>query len=256
MPITHRLHEGIAVLTLELGQGNAINAAFIAALDGALDELSGPEVRALVVTGSGRAFCGGLDLLAADALDRPAIARFVEAFDALFLRVFSWPTPVVAAVNGHAIAGGAILAMAADVRVMASGPFGIGINEVLLGIPFPSAALEVARHALPRAAWPSAFLGGTRYSPEAAAAIGLVHHVVAPEAVVDEAIAHARALSAGGAAAVRRVKADLLAPTLERIEANRVVSQADFVEQWFAPEARARVGRLRDELLARRTKAM
>lgn len=254
MPITQRLHEGIAVLTLELGQGNAINADFIAALDGALDALSGPEVRALVVTGVGRVFCGGLDLPAVDALDRPASVRFFEAFDALFLRIFSWPTPVVAAVNGHAIAGGAILAMAADVRVMASGPYGIGINEVLLGIPFPSASLEIARHALPRSSWPAAFLGGMRYSPAEAAAIGLVHHVAEPEALVDEAIARARALSAGGAAAVRRVKADLLAPTLERIEANRAASQAAFVELWFEPEARARVGRLRDELLARRSK--
>jgi enoyl-CoA hydratase len=253
MPITHTLDEGIAVLTLELGQGNAINAAFIAALNKALDELSGPEVRALVITGKGRAFCGGLDLIAADALDRPAIVKFVAAFDALFLRVFSWPTPIVAAINGHAIAGGAILAMSADLRVMVKGPYGIGINEALLGISLPSAALEIARHALPRAAWAPAFLAGKRYRPEEAASIGLVHHLVESD-VLSEALTQARALAAGGAAAIRRVKADLLAPTLERIEANRVASQAAFVDLWFEPEARSRIGGLRDELLARRAK--
>ena len=145
MPIPITEDAGVAVLSLELGRGNAIDHPFIEEMHRALDAVEKSDARAAVITGKGRVFCGGLDLLTIHAFDRPALERFVDAFEGMFRRVFAFDRPLVAAVNGHALAGGAILAMACDLRVMADGPFQIGVNEVRLGIPFPAAAFEIVR---------------------------------------------------------------------------------------------------------------
>src|SRR5262245_43000605 len=101
---------------MSMPRGNAINFAFIEALNGALDQAERDAPGALVMVGSGRTFGAGLDLVEAYDYDRATLAKFVDAFDDLFLRVFALPVPVVAAMNGHAIAGGCVLAMAADWR--------------------------------------------------------------------------------------------------------------------------------------------
>lgn len=143
MPIPITFHEGgVAVLALELGRGNAIDHAFVDALHGALNAVLQSDARAAVITGKGRVFCGGLDSVTLHGFDRPAMERFVDAFEGMFRRVLAFERPLVAAVNGHALAGGAILAMACDLRVMTDGPLQLGVNEVQLGIPFPAAALE------------------------------------------------------------------------------------------------------------------
>jgi enoyl-CoA hydratase len=252
MPVHVIAHEEVAVLTLELGRGNAIDDAFIDHLHAALGAVLAGPARALVLTGSGRTFSGGLDLLAAWELDRPRLELFVDRFEALFERVLILPLPVVAAVNGHAIAGGAILAMACDVRVLTPGPFGFAVNEVLLGIPFPSVAFEIARRAVPASARAEAFLEGRRFSPEEAVARGLAQALASERGALADAVDKARALCRAPREILAAVKAELLAPTLARIEASRAARRARFVEAWLAPEARARMGALRAELLAKR----
>jgi len=142
-----------------------MNNAFIAAMNQALDRVSGDDVRALVLTARPRVR-RGLDLVESHAFDERAGAAFVEAFDGLFARAFAFTKPVVAAINGHAVAGGCVLACAADWRVMAAGDFTIALTEVPLGIPFPVGALECARHAIPRESWGTCIwkAGGSRPS--------------------------------------------------------------------------------------------
>jgi enoyl-CoA hydratase len=273
VPITRTTADGVALLTLDLGRGNAIDHPFIDALNAALDDVQRDDlVRALVLTGHGRAFCGGLDLLQSADFDRPALERYVDAFDGLFVRVAAFPIPVVAAVNGHAIAGGCILALAADYRIMDPGPYLIGINEVALGIPFPSGAFEISRARIPPQAWTEAFLEGRLYKPEDALRAGLVYALAhaaspiaaapatageppSPGALLTEALAAARRLAAGGAAAVRATKADLIAPLLAAVEANRPSRRARFLDAWLGDDARARIGRVRDQLLRRKAPA-
>src|SRR5690242_17738659 len=141
MPISRTTDGDVAVLALDLGRGNAINHASIAAILAALDEVRGAG--AVVITGHGKVFCGGPDLLAIYDYDRAQLSAFCDAFDGFFRKVLAFERPLVAAVNGHAIAGGCILAMACDLRVMADGPYQISVNEVQLGIPFPAAAFEI-----------------------------------------------------------------------------------------------------------------
>lgn len=250
MPISRTRIDAVAVLALDLGRGNAINHPFIDALNAALDELEQDgDVRALVLTGAGRAFSAGLDLVETYAYDLPALGRYVDAFDALFVRVAAFPWPVVAAVNGHAIAGGCILALAADFRIMADGPFLIGLNEVALGIPFPAGAFEVARRGVPAQAQAEAFLEGRLYRPAEARDAGLVHRLLPPGTdLLAAALEHARRLAAGSPEALRATKADLLAPLLSAVDATRAARRARLLEAWYWPETRARIGRVRDDL--------
>jgi enoyl-CoA hydratase len=251
MPIVRTLDDSVAVLSLELGRGNAIDHAFIDALGAALDETLREGARAVVLTGRGKVFCGGLDLPTICAYDRPALERFVDAFEGIFTRVLSFPRPVVAAVNGHALAGGAILAMAADHRIMAPGAFQFGVNEVMLGIPFPAAAFEITRRATPKTAAATVMMAGRRFSPEEAVAAGLVHRLAGERGVLADAVEEAKKFAAGGLDAVADTKADLLAPVLARIEATRAAKRARFVERWFAADAQARIGALREQLTRR-----
>ena len=248
MPIVRTLDDGVAVLSLELGRGNAIDHAFIDALGAALDETARDGARAVVLTGRGKVFCGGLDLLTIHAYDRAELERFVDAFEGMFTRVLSFPRPVVAAVNGHALAGGCILAMAADYRIMAPGAFQIGVNEVMLGIPFPAAAFEVTRRATPKAAASVVMMQGRRFSPEEAVGAGIVHRLAGERGVVADAVEEAKRFAAGGLDAVADTKADLIAPVLARIEATRAAKRERFLTRWFAEDAQARIAALRAQL--------
>jgi enoyl-CoA hydratase len=251
MPVSCTFDDGVALLSLELGRGGAIDPSFVDALHRALDEVEHADARAVVLTGKGRTFCGALDLVAIHAFDRAAMDRFIDALDSLFRRVVAFDRPVVAAINGHAIAGGCILAMACDFRVMADGPFHIGATEVQFGLPFPATAFEILRHATPAAALSAVMLQGKRFSAGEAHRAGLVHRLAGEHGPVPDAREEARLFAAPDPSAVRAVKADLTAPVLERIDATRAVRRARFLEHWFAPEAQARVGALRDELVGR-----
>ena len=252
MPIPVTLDQGVALVRLENGRGNAIDFAIVDALHAAIDEVERTDARSVVVTAQGRVFCGGLDLLTAHAFDRPTLERFVLAFDGLFRRVFTSARPVVAAVNGHALAGGCILAMACDLRVISDGPYQIGVNEVQLGIPFPPATFEIARRATPAPARTAVLLQGKRLSPAEAHRAGLVHRLAPDGEAVAAAREEAALLASAGPDAVRAVKADLIAPALARIDASfagpgrRASSML-----WFSPEAQARIGALRDALAAK-----
>jgi enoyl-CoA hydratase len=248
MTASTTFEDGVAVIRMELGKGNAIDDAFVAAMTGALDDVEASDARATVVTGAGRAFSGGLDLAYTGGLSREELGRFVDAFDAFFTRAFAFPLPVVAAVNGHAVAGGAVLALAADRRIMARGPFRIGLNEVAVGIPFPSGAFEISRHALPAPAFGEAFLEGRLFSPEEALEVGFVHRVVDGEVLIREAVQKAHQLSTGSRAAIRIVKADDRAPVLARIRAERETRKARFLEAWFSADAQARMRAIRERI--------
>jgi enoyl-CoA hydratase len=197
-------------------------------------------------------FCAGLDLVESYEYDHATMERFVDAFDEMFVRLFMWDRPVVAAVNGHALAGGCILAMTADFRVFASGNAWIGLNEVDLGIPFPAGAFEIARFALRPDWWTDCLVTGRRFSPEEALGAGIVHHVTGEGQVLHEAVARARLLAALPSEAVAPIKHALRAPALERIRATRKAARARFLECWFAPQARDRIGALRDALLKKK----
>ncbi|HVY48353.1 MAG TPA: enoyl-CoA hydratase/isomerase family protein [Minicystis sp.] len=229
----------VEVLTLEHGRATAIDAAFSDALVGALDAAAAGPSRALVLAAAGKAFSGGLDLAFTARLDRAAMGAFVDAFEAMFERLAACPKPIVAAVHGAAFAGGAILALACDARVVAPG-VAFAVNEVRLGIPFPAAAFEIARAALPSAALREALVAGATFDAARLAALG-VGRVAGPAGALADAVELARVFAAAEPAAAALVKLDLLAELRGRIAGDRASRRERFLDAWFASEARARV---------------
>ena len=137
--------DGVAVLAMRHGKANALDTELCQALCGALDDAAAGDAAAVVLTGAGTVFSAGVDLKRVTAGREGYVAAFLPELRRAFTRLATFELPVVAAVNGHAIAGGFILAAAADWAVMAEGPGRAGVTELLVGVPFPAVALELLR---------------------------------------------------------------------------------------------------------------
>jgi enoyl-CoA hydratase len=235
----------VAVLRLESGKVNAIGPAFLEQLNGLLDSLG--DAKAAVVVGRGNSFSAGLDLPALVELDRPAMRAFIGRFDATMLRLWELPIPLVAAVNGHAIAGGCVLALQADVRLAADRDARIGLNETQLGIGLPAVVLETLRAQVPPQSVPAIALEGRLFSPREALQVGLVHEVVPEADLYDKALARARSLAALWPAGVRSVKWALRSPVSARIRELDATQSEKWVDSWLSAEPilRATVARLK-----------
>ena len=239
--------DGVALLQLTCGKANALNQRSLDAIDRALDEATAGGARGLVVTGYDRFFSAGLDLVTLYGFEWDAMDAFMARFDAVMLRVFALPRPVVAAVQGHAVAGGAILALACDLRVMGVGAGRFGLNEIRLGVPFPASALEIVRYAVPAASAEEALYAGALVEPREALARGLVTAVVEGDVVEAAHTACAR-LAAMPTNAFETIKAALKGPALDRARGTLDQLRHAFVDAWHAPEGRRLIGEARGRL--------
>ena len=176
--LTH--HADIAILRMAHGKANAMSTEFCRALTARLEELRIAPARAVILTGTGRIFSAGVDLPRLIEGGAPYIREFLPALNEMLAAVFSYPKPVVAAINGHAIAGGCVLACAADRRLMAKEAGRIGVTELLVGVPFPAAAMEIMRHATAPQYFEHAIFSGATFTPEEAIVRGLVDEIVEP----------------------------------------------------------------------------
>ena len=229
--------DGVALLRLADGKANAMSLDFCEALTARFAALS--SARAVVLTGTGTIFSAGVDLVRLLEGGAPYIRKFLPTLSTMLVTVFSHPAPVIAAINGHAIAGGCVLACAADRRVMAGNGGRIGVTELLVGVPFPPAAIEIMRCATAPQFFAEAIFGGATYSPIEAVGRGWVHDLVESEGLLDRALEAANALAALPAKAFALSKRQTREPALERMQ-NREVDAA--IEQiWTAPETLQRV---------------
>jgi enoyl-CoA hydratase len=242
----------VAILSMQAGKANAINPRFLDLLGGCLEELTRTPPGALVLTGDARSFSAGLDLPALIDLETAELTDFIRRFSDTMLRVFTLPFPVVAAVNGHAIAGGCVLALQADVRLMASGDSRIGLNEVRLGLGLPAAVVETLRCQVPAASLLPVAAEGGLFLPEEALRLGLVHEVVEKAQLLVRARERATVLAALPPLAFAQVKASLRRPVLASIQATAVTDAAGWVQTFHAPTAQ----RLLREAVARLTKKL
>jgi enoyl-CoA hydratase len=229
----------IALVRMDTGRANAINLSMLEALDGAVDEFEGSDARALVLTGTGKTFCAGLDLRTIAGLDRAGVAAVMDGLHRVFLRIFRLPRPVVAAVNGHAIAGGCVLVQQADFRVMQRGDFRIGLNETQLGVGLPAVVVETLRYHAPASSFVPVALEGRLFDPEEALRLFLLDETA--EDAEARALERARARAEVPADAYAQVKASLKAPFVERAEARRAKEAGRWLDTCFGPAARARI---------------
>jgi enoyl-CoA hydratase len=231
----------LAILHMHAGKANAMNPALVSRLADLCVEVEASSARALVITGDGRAFSAGLALPELIDLDRDTMRDFMAAFKHAMLRVFQLPMPVVAAIDGHAIAGGCVLASQCDVRLAADRPLKIGVNEVQLGIGLPAIVLESLRLFLPASSLLAVVLQGGLFEPREALALGLIDEVVAPEQLLERASQRARELAGVPRAAYGQVKLGWRRPAIEAIERTDAVLAEQWLDTWFSDEAQARL---------------
>ncbi|MBI2544294.1 MAG: enoyl-CoA hydratase/isomerase family protein [Candidatus Rokubacteria bacterium] len=245
--------DGIAEISLACGKANALNPQSLAALSQAFDQAGetgtrGAGARGVILTGYDRFFSAGFDLVSLYDLNRSKMSAFVREFDRVMLQVFAFPRPTVAAINGHAVAGGCILALACDARLMPDHRGQIGVNEIRLGVPFPASAPEIARHTPPMEYVDSILYGGQLYTPTEAMSRGLVDGLTSGD-VLEEARAVCRRLAEQPSGAFRTIKAALKGPAVRRALDGREKLRKAFVEAWFSPDARRLIGEARARLM-------
>jgi enoyl-CoA hydratase len=213
--ISFDVQDSIAVLRMDDGKVNALSPATVEALTEHLPRAIA-EAKALVVIGRPGCFSAGFDLKV--LMSGPSAARdLLTAGSELFMRLYEHPQPVVAAVTGHAIAGGALLSASCDVRIGATGAFKIGLNEVQAGMPVPILAHDLARDRLDSRRLNEAVLFARMYTPGEALEVGWLDRVAEADQIEAEAFEVAGQLAQLASAAYARTKASLRRATIEHI---------------------------------------
>ncbi len=242
------IRDGLATVRLHRRHGNAINLDMVDELTSTFRRLESDDaVRGVQLAAAGKLFSPGLDLQELIELERGDMARFLERFNACILSLYTFAKPVVAAIHGHAIAGGCVLTLTADWRVLQHEKM-IGLNEVRVGVPFPFGVAMILRESVPQRHLEEIALYGRNYRGEEAANVGLVHEVHAAEGFEEHCGIRLESLANKDAAAFAITKRYLRAPTVERIMADEARLEVDFLDRWFSDTTRAKIRAIVDEL--------
>ena len=185
---------GVAVVTMTTNPVDKQNRAFFANLHDAFDRLERDHPDSpVVLTGTGRRFSAGLDLdehfrlFAGDPGRRRVVV--LPGYRATNMRLFTYPRPTVAAINGHAFAGGLITAAVCDHRIAVTGDATFGLNEVPIGIPMPAVYIRMLTYAWGKPVAARASLLGEIFTPAQAHGLGMVRELVPATDLLDRAVA-------------------------------------------------------------------
>jgi enoyl-CoA hydratase len=230
----------LALLRMDDGKANTFDLDLLRDLGEAFEEARRQDAGALVLTGGGRIFSAGVDLHQVLAGGRGYLAEFLPVLKRTLEAIFSYPLPVVAALNGHALAGGCILALACDHRVAAEGPARLGIPELRAGVPFISIGLEIARSALSEQVLRDLVYTGRSLGLEEALRLGVVDVVVPADDLLERAFETAGRLAAIPTTSFGIVKRQLRLPILDRC-ARLEDADKGVLDAWAAPEVHVAV---------------
>lgn len=249
--------DGCAVVRMNTNKVNVQNDQFFADLHGAFDRLEAEFADLpVVLTGHGDVFSAGIDFQYSFDIfgsgDEQTIRDWYRNYRKTNLRIFRYPRPTVAAVNGHAIAGGLITALDCDFRIAARKPAKFGLNEVPIGIPMPAAYVEIIKYALGEQVGALTTLRGLLYSTEEAEKLGFFHEVVAPENLLSTAIAWAKCISPDCNTAYAMSKAALQDSVMRQIDERTVALDALIGKGMSDPGNRRAQDRRRVEIMKNR----
>ena len=232
----------LAVLRLDKARGNAIDEPMTEALLDAVTDLASDDGTRGVLLASAhpKLFCPGLDLVALVEYDRPAMERFMGRFEEVTLALFALRKPLVAAVTGAAVAGGCILALTADHRILRQGA-PIGLNEVRVGVPLPWWVISLLRASLTPAAFTRVALLGSNFTDGEARETGLAHEVLPGDGLESAALARLEELSSRDPHALGTTKAWLRHPVLTEMREGGTERRSAFLDAWFSPGAQQKI---------------
>jgi enoyl-CoA hydratase len=192
--VSYSRDDSVATITMDDGKVNALSSPMLTELAAALDQAVADHA-VVLLTGRPGTFSAGFDLPVLRA-GGPDAAAMVQAGFEVAERLLSFPTPVVIACTGHAVAMGAFLLLSGDYRVGAAGPYKITVNEVALGITMPRVAIEICRQRLTPAHLTRAVLLAEVFSPDDAVTAGFLDRVLPPSEVAGAARDTATGLAA------------------------------------------------------------
>ena len=226
--------DGIRLLRLAHGKVSAMDIELGEALTRELADASAAAVKAVVITGTGASFSAGVDLYRVVSEGPDYGRRFLPVLDAFLQLALTFPKPMIAAVNGHAIAGGCILAAACDYRIMSEGSGRIGIPELIVGVPFPALPLQIMAARVADGPLRDLVFSGRTVQAEEARTIGLVDETCPADTLIERAVAVATRLSTIPAGAFAMTKEAFYAPILERVRSLADLN-ARVVDAWMQP---------------------
>jgi enoyl-CoA hydratase/carnithine racemase len=232
--------ENLAILRLKNGVTNPINLEFVNEISGSISELKrDSSVHSIVITGANDKFFSiGFDLPTLYKLNDKDVKKFYQAYNRLCLDLYAYPKPTVAALTGHAIAGGCILALCCDYRVIASGKKLMGLNEIKLGLPVPYPGDMILKQIIGTRYAQMIMEMGDFYGPDQLMQMGVVNQVVKQKGVLEKSIEQAKLLGDYHAPAFKMIKKNRVDPVVNGIKEDLEEKENYFLKYWFSDETR------------------
>jgi 3,2-trans-enoyl-CoA isomerase len=244
--VTAQKGDGISTVTLNRGKVNALNAAVVDQLRALLvAQERDQEVKSVVLTGTGKFFSFGFDIPEFLSLTKAQFTDYLVSFCDLYRYLFLYPKPVVAALNGHTIAGGCMLALACDYRVLVSGKAKISMNEIGFGSSVFAGSVEMLRFWAGNANATHILYTGDMYPAEEARRLGLVHEVAAEGECLEVARKAASDLAARHLPAFASIKSLLRGPIADEMQRREKASIEEFADIWYSGATWAKLQEIR-----------
>ena len=239
--IETKIQSNIATLTLADSKVNAMNIEWCQLFSATLTELHQDEsVHAVVLTSGERVFSAGVDLKRVAAEGPEYVQPFIDSLCKCFRDAFIFSKPLVVAINGHAIAGGCIVASCGDFRI-ATPRARVGLPELRVGVPLPAIAVEIIRRVASPVALQAMLNSGANYRDEAAVTAGLADEIVSKETLLETAVEHASRLAAIPAATFQLMKQQIRQPSLVQADCLEEKFGQQVREVWNSPEVRVMI---------------
>jgi enoyl-CoA hydratase len=228
---------------MDKARGNAIDAPFLEDLHAGCREVASDDaVRGvLLASAHPKLFCPGLDLVTLLEYDRPAMRRFMVRFYEVMVSVFELRKPMVAAVGGHAVAGGCVFALTADHRVLRRGGVQIGLAEVRVGLPLPWPVSVLVQSSVTAESLSRVALLGNNFADDDAVRVGLVHELADGDGFEDACLARLAEFAERNGMAFGITKTYLRSDAVARMKAHEAERSTDFLDTWFSESTRERI---------------
>ena len=234
------IKDHLAIITLNRGKSNSLNREMVTELTDMLSNIENDSnIGGVMITGREHFFSAGLDLIELYEYNEEEAKSFWHLFLNFTAKITAFKKPMVAAINGHSPAGGCVIALACDARVMAEGKYIIGLNEVPVGIIVPNAIFHLYSFWLGQATAYRSLLEGKLFSPDEALAIGLVDELVKPESIMTAAERTVRKYMTFERNTWSQSKTNIRRDLIKETSADQSADLELMLQQWWAPSTRA-----------------
>lgn len=234
------IKDRLAIITLNRGKSNSLNKEMVTELKDMLHNIeTDVNIGGVLITGKEHFFSAGLDLIELYEYNEEEAKDFWYLFLSFVAKITSFKKPIVAAINGHSPAGGCVIALACDTRVMAEGKYIIGLNEVPVGIIVPNSIFNLYQFWLGKANAAKSLLEGKLFNPEEALAIGLVDEVAKPESILTAAERRVRKYMTFEANTWQQSKLNIRKELIASVSSDQTADLEIMLKQWWSPSTRA-----------------